>query len=558
MFLHKFIFLPWYHHYDKNRSNTMENVTAQSEFLKWKIYQIYPRSFFDSNGDGIGDLNGITEKLAHLKELGVNAVWLSPCYKSPNDDNGYDISNFYDIMDDFGTMEDWKNMIAKMHEMGIKLIMDLVPNHTSTAHPFFQESRKGKDNPYSDFYYWYDNPPNDWGSIFGGSAWQYDEVRKQYYLHSYAVSQADLNWNNPRVREEMLKIIDFWVDLGVDGFRIDVIDQISKNMDGENAFGPHLHDYIKEMFGREKTKHLFTVGECWVDNEEEILRHCHPSRKELVTLFQFDHFDKVRKGKFTRNVDRLYDMNKVREVLVKWQEFTEKEGIIYTLFTDNHDQPRFISRMLKDESLRYEASTMLATMFYLLRGVPFVFQGQEIGILNSKYYDLKDYRDIETINFYHDNKEKYSAQELSEMIYNGSRDNARRPMPWSSDLYGGFSKMAPWITPNMDYKTINVDADKQSDKSIFRFYQSVLKLKEEDVFTFGEFKNLTEDRSDCFIYQRSYNNQQFVVVANFEKAQSIELPFNFEKVILTNYENSTNTYKPYEVRVYKLACTSEL
>lgn len=529
----------------------------QNDFLKWKIYQIYPRSFFDSNGDGIGDLNGITEKLSHLKELGVNAVWLSPCYKSPNDDNGYDISDFYDIMDEFGTMDDWKRMIAKMHDMGIKLIMDLVPNHTSTAHRFFQESRKSKDNPYSDFYYWFDNPPNNWQSIFGGLAWEYDDVRKQYYLHSYAISQADLNWDNPRVREEMLKIIDFWVDLGVDGFRIDVIDQISKNLDGENAFGPNLHQYIREMFGRDKTRHLFTVGECWVDNEEEILRHCHPSRKELVTLFQFDHFDKVRKNKYTTNVDRLYDMNKVREVLVKWQHFTQKEGIIYTLFTENHDQPRFVSRMLSDNTFRYEGATMLAAMFYLLKGVPFVYQGQEIGVVNSHYYNLSEYRDIETVNFYNEHITKYPKTRVEEMIYNGSRDNARRPMPWDNKPYGAFSTTEPWININLDYETINVETDKKAEKSIFKFFQNVLKLKEEDAFTYGDFKDLTGENKDCFIYQRTYGNDRYIVIANFEKNQVLTLPYEISSIVLANYLDRTEAkgevlVRPYEVLVYKV------
>lgn len=527
-----------------------------NHFLKWNIYQIYPRSFCDSNGDGIGDLNGITSRLNHLKALGIDAVWLSPCYQSPNDDNGYDIADYYDIMDEFGSLDDWKVMIKKMHELDIKLIMDLVPNHTSTAHHFFQESRKGKDNPYSDYYYWFDSPPNDWQAAFGGSAWQYDEVRKQYYLHSYAISQADLNWDNPQVRQAMRDIIDFWVDLGVDGFRIDVIDQISKDFSGHNAFGPHLHEYIRDMFGRDKVKHLFTVGECWVDSEEEIIKHCHPSRRELVTLFQFDHFDKARQGKFTLDKDSRYDLNAVKKHLVKWQNFTQKESLLYTLFTDNHDQPRFLSRMNIDKRLRYQAATMLATMFYLLKGVPFIYQGQEIGVLNSRYQSINSYRDIETLNFYEENKGRYSETQLLEMINNGSRDHARRPMPWDDSSYGGFSIVTPWIDVNLDYQTINVKNDKADEHSIFNYYQTLLKLRKDDVFIDGVFTDISDKRQDCFIYQRHDENRKVVVLINFEKEQMIDINLDVKQILLSNYDDlpdeCARIYRPFEVVVYEI------
>ena len=527
-----------------------------NHFLNWSVYQIYPRSFFDSNGDGIGDLNGIAAKLEHLKELGINAVWLSPCFKSPNDDNGYDISDYYDIMDEFGTLDDWKKMIERMHMLDIRLIMDLVPNHTSTAHRFFQASRQSKDNPYSDFYYWFDNPPNDWQAAFGGSAWQYDEVRKQYYLHSYAISQADLNWTNPKVREEMKKIIDFWVALGVDGFRIDVIDQISKDFSGKNGFGPHLHDYIKEMFGREETKYLFTVGECWMDDEEEIIKHAHPSRNELVTLFQFDHFDKARKGKFTLNKDRKYDLNKTRDMLVKWQNFTQKEGLIYTIFTDNHDQPRFLFRMLEDHTLRYEGATMLATMFYLLKGVPFIYQGQEIGVLNSPYHTLDAYRDIESIHFFNDHKNEYTEKELLEMIANGSRDNARRPMPWSNKHHGGFSKQEPWIPANIDYDVINVETERKAEKSIFRYYQYLLALRKKPVFIEGAFIDRTGSHTNCFIYERQLSDERMLVVVNFGQSQVLDLEATINEVLINNYGYASHEkkriYRAYEAAIYKI------
>ena len=342
--------------------------------LRLVIYQVYPRSFMDTNGDGIGDLPGVTSKLDYLKELGVNAIWLCPCYKSPNDDNGYDISDYRDIMDEFGTMEDMKRLIAEMHARDMKVIMDLVPNHTSTAHRWFQESRKGRDNPYSDFYYWFDEIPNDWESCFRGSAWAFDEMRGQYYLHSYAVSQADLNWNNPAVVKAMQDVVDFWVDMGVDGFRVDVIDQISKDFEaGRNCFGPRLHEFIHALFGREKTAKLFTVGECWVDDIEEMRRHCAAERGELCTLFQFDHLDCGRDGKFTPKPDSL---RTVRDVLVSWQEKTAQYDLLHSLFSDNHDNSMLISRAADDRAKRYESATCLAAMFYLLRACPSSTRGR--------------------------------------------------------------------------------------------------------------------------------------------------------------------------------------
>ncbi|MBQ2388339.1 MAG: glucohydrolase, partial [Clostridia bacterium] len=334
-------------------------------FLDLVIYQIYPRSFKDTNGDGIGDIKGVIEKLDYLVDLGVNAIWLCPCYKSPNHDNGYDIADYRDIMDEFGTMDDMKTLISEMHKRGMKLIMDLVPNHTSNEHKWFIESRKSKDNPYSDYYYWFDKPVNDWQSMFGGSAWEYDESRKQYYLHSYTVEQPDLNWDNPKVIKEMQDVVDFWVDMGVDGFRCDVIDQISKDFEkGNNFFGPNLHKYIYALFDREKTSHLFTVGECWAGDIEEIKRHSLPERGELTTLFQFNHLDCGRANKFNRKDDSL---KTVRDILVNWQLLNQKNGLVHSLFTDNHDNSLFISRAGNDKELRYESATCIATMFYLLK-----------------------------------------------------------------------------------------------------------------------------------------------------------------------------------------------
>ena len=327
-------------------------LNKNRDFLNWVIYQIYPRSFYDSNGDGIGDLGGVCAKLDYLKELGVNAIWLCPCYKSPNKDNGYDIADYRDIMDEFGTMDDMKRLIAEMKKRDMKLIMDLVPNHTSNKHKWFIESRKSKDNPYSDYYYWADEPLNDWTACFGGSVWEYDEQRGQYYLHSYTPEQPDLNWNNPAVVKEIQDVIDFWVDMGVDGFRVDVIDQISKDFEGNrNSFGPRLHEFINAMFGREKTKHLFTVGECWAESIDEIRRHTAEDRGELTTLFQFDHLCVGRGGKFE---PRPASLREAKNILVKWQYLNQENDLLHTLFSDNHDNSYFISRATDDTALRYE------------------------------------------------------------------------------------------------------------------------------------------------------------------------------------------------------------
>ena len=368
------------------------------KFLEWIVYQIYPRSFYDTNRDGIGDLAGITAKADHLKELGVNAVWLSPCYKSPNVDNGYDVSNYRDIMDEFGSLDDWKEMRDALHSRGIKLIMDLVPNHTSDKHEWFVKSKQ-KVPRYIDYYYWADEPLNDWESCFGGSAWEYCDERGQYYLHSYAKEQPDLNFDNPNVREEIKNVIDFWVDLGVDGFRIDVIDQISKDFDGgENRFGPRLHEYIQDLFGREKAKNIFTVGECWATDIDEVLRHCAEDRKELSCLFQFDH---IERGKVDRFTPAPFSLKDITDDIAKWQTLTAKNGILYTLFMDNHDQPRFLSRFGNDKELRYECATLFAGMFYLGYGIPFLYQGQEFGMTNSYHQDFSHFKDVENKQFYY-------------------------------------------------------------------------------------------------------------------------------------------------------------
>ena len=524
------------------------------EMLRWVIYQIYPRSFMDSNGDGIGDLRGIIQKLDYLKELGVNAVWVCPCYKSPNDDNGYDISDYRDIMDEFGTMADMDDLIAGLHERGMKLIMDLVPNHTSTAHRWFQESRKGRDNPYSDFYYWFDEIPNDWESCFRGSAWEFDPVRGQYYLHSFAVSQADLNWNNPAVVKAMQDIVDFWIDKGVDGFRIDVIDMISKDFGrGANGFGPRLHEYIHALFGREKAEKLFTVGESFVQDTDEMIRHCGAERGELCTLFQFNHMECGRKDKFTPRPDSLKSL---RDCLLRWQGETEAHDLIQSLFTDNHDQPPMISRIGNDRAQRYEAATDMAAMVYLLKGVPFIYQGQEIGMTAARYDSIECFDDIESINTYRDFCLTMSPEEALGKINFGSRDNARHPMAWNGGENGGFTSGTPWIALHSRYREINVENDLAAERSVFRFYQAMLKLRRTNTaFLDGKLEVLSGPDDPFFIFTRTLGDEKWTVVCNFESEQRISLPFPCEAPALANLNRKTadGVYAPYECAAAKAA-----
>lgn len=519
-----------------------------SDFLNEIIYQIYPRSFKDSNNDGIGDINGIIEKLDYLKDLGITAVWLCPCYKSPNEDNGYDISDFRDIMDEFGTMDDIKRLISEMHKRNLKLIMDLVPNHTSVEHKWFKESRKSKNNEYSDYYYWYDKPQNNWKACFGGSAWQYDDVRGQYYLHSYAVGQPDLNWENPKVRQEVKAVIDFWVDLGVDGFRIDVIDQISKEMNGRNMLGPHLHEYINEMFGRKNTENLFTVGECFCDNIDEIIRHCKYERNELSTLFQFDHFNCGRRGKFVKKKDSL---KKLRDVIVDWQILYQDNDLLHALFTDNHDNGWMLSRMGNDKELRYESATCLAAMFLTLRGVPFIYQGQEFGMVNSKNSRIEEFDDVESINKYNELIKFLPKNIAVKMLNFGSRDNARHAMLWDNSKYAGFSETEPWITMHSRAGEINLENDLKSDKSVFRFYKNLIALrKKSPALTQGKFELISNKNDNFLAFCRKYKNQVLTVVCNFEKESLINTGINGE-ILLSNMNRTelNGAYKPYEIAV---------
>ena len=422
------------------------------------VYQIYPRSFNDSNGDGIGDINGIREKLDYLKELGIDVIWLSPVYKSPNDDNGYDISDYCDIMDEFGTMDDMEKLLKEANEKGIKILMDLVVNHTSDEHKWFIEAKKSKDNKFRDYYIWRDpvngHEPNNLGSCFSGSAWQYDESTDQYYLHLFSKKQPDLNWENENVRNEVYKMMNFWIDKGIGGFRMDVIDLIGKVPDEMiTGNGPKLHDYLQEMNKAALEGHdLLTVGETWGATPEIAKLYSNPKRKELSMVFQFEHIglDQIE-GKEKWDVKPL-DLLDLKKVLSKWQTELEGEGW-NSLFWNNHDLPRIVSRWGNDREYRVESAKMLATLLHGMKGTPYIYQGEELGMTNVRFEDINEYNDIETLNMYKDRISKgYSHDEIMASIYAKGRDNARTPMQWDSTENAGFTTGKPWLKVNKNYK----------------------------------------------------------------------------------------------------------
>ena len=522
-----------------------------SSFASLVIYQIYLRSFLDSNNDGIGDLKGVISKLEYIKELGANAIWLCPCFESPNKDNGYDVSDYYQISKDYGTMKDLELLIKKAHKLDIKVILDLVPNHTSNEHFYFKEALKGGDNPYHDYYYWFDEIPNDLKSCFGGSAYQYVESLKKYYLHSFAIEQPDLNWNNPKVREEIKNIIDFYFKKGVDGFRVDVLDMVSKNFDGnKERTDKILHEYIKEVFGRENCQEKFFIGECWSSNVDNLKLFTKEERKELSCSFQGDCLWPEENFKFHKH---KYSLFNVAKALNKWQKISYEEDLLYALFLENHDNSRVIER-LGDENYRYESATMLATMFYLLRGVSFIYQGQEIGLTNSFHESIDEFNDIETINYYLENKDKQSIKDLLEGFNYGSRDNARRPFPWNDSLNGGFTKGKPWLSLYSKYQEINLNNDLSSNKSIYKFYQKLFKLKlSTSALINGDYQEILLNE-ECYIYQRKNEKEIYIVIINFDKISLINLEaFESYQIILSNNNRTglDESFKPYECLVLK-------
>ncbi len=528
----------------------------EKNLLDFTVYQIYPRSFCDGNGDGVGDLQGILQKIPHIAELGANAVWICPVYPSPNADNGYDVANYKDINPLFGNMRDWEEVKNALHERGIRVIMDFVANHTSDEHPFFQQAKTSKNNPYYHYYIWSKNP-NDWKSVFGGKAWTYNPATQTYYLHSFDKKQPDLNWKNPRVRKEMQSVVDFWTEKGVDGFRCDVLDFIAKDFKQNKMFGgKRLPQYISELFGRNKTARLFTVGECQ-SNKDDVTDICGIERGKLCTVFQFDHMRICGNDKFR---PKSFSFEKLKKTLVQWQNFAQEKGILLALFTDNHDYPYFLSRHGNSEEMRYFCATMYASMIFLLRGIPFIYQTQEYGCVNPYYERIEDFDDVESKNRYRATRKTRTHEQSVQEINVGSRDNARRPFAWTNEKERGygFSSAPPWIAYHTKADTVNLQTDKNAPLSVFSFYQNLFALrKAHECLRYGKFLFYGKNKN-AVVYERIYGKKRALVVCNYDTTQSLRLPERLGKeyaLALSNYPQRTRQpfypqFQPFETAIY--------
>ena len=537
-----------------------QNNAADKWWKKIVVYQIYPKSFQDSNGDGIGDINGIISRLDYLKDLGIGAVWLSPVFKSPQDDNGYDISDYTDIDPMFGCLDDMQRLIEEGKKRGIYMIMDLVLNHSSDEHKWFIEAKKSKDNPYHDYYVWRDGVegvlPNDMKASFGGSAWEWVPELGQYYFHQFSVKQPDLNWDNPKVRQELFDMIYGWMEKGVGGFRLDVIDQIAKEPDQKiTANGPMLHDYIREMSKATFQKgDLITVGETWGATTELAKLYSNPDGSEFSMVFQFEHIllDQ-QEGKEKWDL-APFPFMKFKQIIKKWQKELYKCGW-NSLFWNNHDLPRIVSRWGNDKEYRVESAKMLATLLHGLQGTPYVYQGEELGMTNVKF-DIEDYKDIETLNLYKERLEKgYAKEDIMESIYVKGRDNARTPMQWDDTENAGFTTGTPWIKVNPNYKTINAKSQTNDENSIFTYYKNLIAFRKEyPVFVDGDFEMLLEENEHLFAYKRTTEDAKLYVFCNFygetETCDMLE-EMKDKKLLISNYaERESNILEPYEARMY--------
>ncbi|RVU69919.1 MULTISPECIES: alpha-glucosidase [Lactobacillus] len=550
----------------------------------WKkkavVYEVYVQSFNDSNGDGIGDLPGLTEKLDYLKNLGVNTLWLTPIFKSPLVDNGYDIADYEAINPIYGSMEDFDYMLEKAHEKGLKIVMDLVVNHTSDQHKWFQESKKSKDNPYSDYYIWRDpkadgSAPTNLGSAFGGSAWTYVPKRNQYYLHLFAKEQPDLNWNNPKMRQAVYKMMRFWLNKGVDGFRMDSISFISKPkefvdaplMDHKkfgayyvgNTNGPHIHEYLQEMNREVLSKYdCISIGETPHTSAKEADLFVNPDRHELDMVFQFEHMH-VDYGEYGRYSDVKFKMSDLRRSMTSWQD-----GVSWnSLYLGNHDQPRIVSRFGDDGKYRQESAKMLATMIILQKGTPFIFEGEEIGMTDLHIKSIDELKDLEAHNNYKFFlSENLNSETALKMINRKTRDNARTPMQWNNSQNAGFTSGKAWIEVNPNYKDINVEEDLNSNGSIYKYYQRLLDLKKNDkILVDGNYDVIDSDDSDIYAYTRTSSDGQILIICSFAPNKvRFDMPKEYihnSKVLLSNYNENLNDIpetiylKPYEGIVIK-------
>ena len=548
----------------------------------WKeavAYQIYPRSFMDSNGDGIGDLNGIILKLDYLKALGIDVIWVSPFYKSPNDDCGYDISDYKDIMDEFGTMEDFDRLLEEVHKRGMKLIADLVINHTSDEHPWFIESRSSVDHPKRDWYIWRDGKngeePNNWESIFSGSAWEYDENTGQYYMHLFSKKQPDLNWENAEVREALYEMVNWWLDKGIDGFRVDAISHIKKEEGLTDMPNPHglkyvssfdkhmnvegIHPLLADLKANTFDKYdIMTVGEAngvkiedahlWVGEEEG----------KFNMVFQFEHL-----GLWKDNGDQGTDVRQLKKILTKWQKGLEGVGW-NALYIENHDLARIVSTLGDDQNYWKESATSLGMMYFMMKGTPFIYQGQEIGMTNVQFDKVGDYQDVQSTGLYYSKLEQgMSHEDIMEIIWATARGNSRTPMQWSHEANGGFTTGTPWLAVNPNYQTINVEAQEEDPDSILNFYKEMIALrKSEDIFVYGTYDLVFEDHQEIYAYIRTLGEKRVLILCNLTNKQTSinleKITVSTDQLLLSNIPVEEHesiqelTLKPFEARIYSL------
>jgi len=551
----------------------------QSWWQKAVVYQIYPKSFHDTTGNGVGDIQGIIQKLDYLQKLGVDVIWLTPIYASPQKDNGYDISDYYSIHHEYGTMKDFDELLVQAHKKGIKVIMDIVVNHTSTEHQWFKEASSSKDNPYRDFYIWRDgkedgSEPTNWQSKFGGNAWQYDKKTGQYYLHLFDVTQADLNWENEKLRQKVYDMMTFWFEKGVDGFRLDVINLISKNQqfpdddglvapgDGRKFYtdGPRVHEFIHEMNKEVFSKYdSITVGEMSSTTLDHCIQYSNPKNEELSMTFNFHHL-KVDYPNGEKWALGDMDFLALKRILSRWQTGMNQGGGWNALFWCNHDQPRVVSRYGNDGKYHQESAKMLATAIHMMQGTPYIYQGEEFGMTNPKFTSIGQYRDVESLNMYQILKANGKPEEeVLEILQEKSRDNSRTPVQWDDSEHAGFTEGTPWIEVASNYKTINAKAALEESDSVFYHYQKLISLRKEyNIITEGDYELLLADDPQIFAYTRSTETEKLVVINNFyEKNTSFQLPntVNFDgfkqSIILSNYPDSQTDLKNVELRPYE-------
>ncbi|GEO56914.1 glycoside hydrolase family 13 protein [Companilactobacillus bobalius] len=523
------------------------------------VYQVYPRSFKDSNGDGVGDLKGIISKLDYLKDLGIGAIWLSPVYRSPNDDNGYDISDYQNIMQEFGTMADMDELINQAKKRNIRIVMDLVVNHTSDEHKWFIESKKSKDNPYRDYYIWRDpkdgDVPNDLQSTFSGPAWQFDEKTGQYYLHLFSKKQPDLNWENEKVRQAVYKMMNFWIDKGIGGFRMDVIDLIGKQPDKMiTGNGPKLHDYLQEMnkatFGG---KDMLTVGETWGATPEIAKLYSDPKRHELSMVFQFEQVGLDQQPGKDKWDLRPLQVGELKQVLARWQTELDDQGW-NSLFWNNHDLPRIISRWGNDKEYRVESGKMFAILLHMLKGTPYIYQGEEIGMTNKPIKDFSEISDIESRNMYLQRiDEGYKKEDIIKSINTKGRDNARTPIQWDETEHAGFTTGTPWLGVNPNYKSINVKAALADKNSLFYTYKKLIQLRKDNpIMIWGDFK-LLDTQDEIFAFEREYQGETWLIVNNFSnnrhKLQLADV--NVGETIIQNYDHKITDVSDLELKPWE-------